>query len=549
LKKKQKRERKLLKKMSSLTTHANITKVEQQKKFEKMMDELRKLPEFEPGSATLADYMKNGHGDLDEGIRTTMRLGDLNILGRPEDAPEETVVAEDYAHFYEGQEMAPLVKLMTTLTVTGDVDTKPGDWKLLYESDKSRLRAFVWMLRNMQTQLLLGQESGQERFDKILKELVEKMPVIIVKMKGSDELWAEWSRSQDVGHADLQHSVERNSVKFMFFSKLKISLKNEMVEQNGSCGEILHKELFQAYVAAEKERKFKNAKGMAGIKREQELSQLMKWGETITKFELMPEWRQLEVVTEGKTAFFQSHFANSFLTMVENDESIAKYVMNSMAHALTLQEAKVGISWRKKVVEATVPKMKTIVKTMVLEWNWTCNLFGICKRQEIMPAEKMKKDFDTIGVVFNFPEAVQFQKDSTGKKANLHPLTLEIFETSYKVLVEQTHYATFQAADAMGKNFQNTIMLDALTDLCMPNIVNPWKDTAAAYEGKFKVSNGEEEIPPADQEEDMVWATLPTRDEAIIAVSKNEVELYLGTSFVKTGDVARDREKLAQCLY
>ena len=88
----------------------------------------------------------------------------------------------------------------------------------------------------------------------------------------------------------------------------------------GHPAEATVKELFAAYMDAEKEQKFRIAKGMTGVKRDNELSQLMKWGEFITKIGNMDCWKNLEVLTEGKTPFFQPAFANSFCGLVSNDE-------------------------------------------------------------------------------------------------------------------------------------------------------------------------------------------------------------------------------------
>ena len=487
-----------------------------------------------------------GQGDLEEGIRTTMRLGDLELIGPPENAPEEAAVNEDYDHFYKGREMAPLVKLLPTLTLTGTEDTKPGAWKLLYESDKSRLWAFLRMLRGMQTEMLSGVEAKEERFAKIMGELLQNVPVVLMKFKAMDELWEDWSKSQEVGHTYFQHSVDRGSVRFTFFSKMKQNLKAENAK-TGIGKDITGKELFHEYMDAEAKKKFKIAKGMMPVRRENELSQLMKWGETMAKFGLMPAWCHLEVVMDGKTAFFNTAFANGFCALVENDQAIAEYVIGILTWALSQEDSKTGSSWKKRVVEATVPKMKGIVKTLVLQWNWAKQLFRSCAMKSIGTPEKMREDFTTIEVVFSLPKAIAFKTDSTGKKANLHPLFLELWETCCKVLVDQAHFCTFQSAEAMNKNFQNTCKIESLENLCVANICNPWKDAHVAYEGLNRTNESKNNDDDEEMDGTEKIHALPTREEALKVASKGEVALYHGTSFTKTGDIARDREKLANC--
>ena len=77
--------------------------------------------------------------------------------------------------------------------------------------------AFITMLKNMRAEGMTGVESTEKRLKTILENLADSLPVIIVKMKPSDELWEEFRRSQDIGHTDLVHSVDRTSVRFKFF--------------------------------------------------------------------------------------------------------------------------------------------------------------------------------------------------------------------------------------------------------------------------------------------------------------------------------------------
>ena len=114
---------------------------------------------------------------------------------------------------------------------------------------------------------MLGCEAEGDRCKKIVTHLLDTLPVVIVKMQKEDELWAEWSKSQTTGHTDLQHSTDRNSVRFTFFSKLKQTLKKQLKDK-GHPPEVNHKQLFGAYMDAEKEEKFRTAKGMTGLKRE-----------------------------------------------------------------------------------------------------------------------------------------------------------------------------------------------------------------------------------------------------------------------------------------
>ena len=189
-----------------------------QRKFQEEIAGLLEEDVFKPGTASLHDHRDKGHGDLAEGIRTTMKIGDLELFGTPGDSPEESSVIADYEYFYKEKEMAPLASLLPTVTVSGTEDTKPGCYKVLYESDKSRLWAFLMMVGKMKEAALVGCDHQGDRCEKIVTELLETLPVVIVKMQAEDELWAEWNRSQTTGHDDLQHSTDRISVRYVFFA-------------------------------------------------------------------------------------------------------------------------------------------------------------------------------------------------------------------------------------------------------------------------------------------------------------------------------------------
>ena len=185
------------------------------------------------------------------------------------------------------------------------------------------------------------------------------------------------------------------------------------------------------------------------------------------------------------------------------------------------------------------------MKTLVLERKWAKILFEKCKSKQIMPPEKATRDFAVIEIVFSRTDALQVMADSTGKKANLHPLSLELWDTCHKVLCEQAHFNTFQGAEAMNKNLHNTVQIEALQNLCVPSIENQWTDAHAQFVGQGKIDSDHDE----NEEKKASHIQLPTRSEAIKPAAKNELQLFHGTSFVKSGDVAQDRERMFRsCL-
>ena len=230
---------------------------------------------------------------------------------------------------------------------------------------------------------------------------------------------------------------------------------------------------------------------------------------------------------------------NSFCGLVENDEEIGKYVLNTLTACISEEK------WHKRLMEANPLRLKTIVKTLVLEWKWCKMVVEFCKSKPIMSAEKTTKDVAAMETAFSRAEALKLKEDGTGKKANLHPLVLECWDTCNKILNNQTHYNTFQSAEAMNKAFPHTANMDSLTELWVPTIKNPWTDahTQFAGQGNPNAANQDE-----NEEENKAGSAtpfqLPTRTEAIKDAAKKELELYTGTSFVRSGDLTQDRAKI-----
>jgi hypothetical protein len=175
-------------------------KAEFQKKFNEEVQEILDEAAFQPGTLTLNDHLKNG--DLEEGIRSTMKLGDLKLFGAPADAPDERGVSEDYAYFYEGKdkEMKPLMALLPEITVTGNAETKPGEWKMLHDCERTRLWAFLRMIAKMKRDASIGNEHARERVEKIMKDLLPNLQVII----------ASWPLHGNLAETDHSVSLHLN---------------------------------------------------------------------------------------------------------------------------------------------------------------------------------------------------------------------------------------------------------------------------------------------------------------------------------------------------
>ena len=158
----------------------------------------------------------------------------------------------------------------------------------------------------------------------------------------------------------------------------------------------------------------------------------------------------------------------------------------------------------------------------------------------------MASDIQQIETVFSPEETEEFRADSTGKKANLHHLSRNLWETLYKVLWKQGHFSTFQAVENLNKSLANSVREEALENLYQPTIMIPWQDAHTQFAGKKMKKRGNDAVYDDEEEENEAdkvapQSALPTRKEAIGGAAKNEVDVFLGTSFTKTGDAAQDR--------
>ena len=336
------------------------------------------------------------------------------------------------------------------------------------------------------------------------------------------------------------------SNRYNFFSKLKLTMKQSLKDRGGT-SEVTVKELFAEYQNAEKEKKFNTPNGMTGLKRENELSQVMKWGDFLTRNGLMPVWRELEVQRDGKTAFYSTSLGLKFCSLVQDEEEIAKYVLNTLVRAVDKNGGlnADGNHWEKRVLDSAFGKMKIIVRTLALQWKWAKRLYESCKNRPITATEKMNEDFSVVVTAFDANEAHRVKTDGSGKKANLHPLAFVLWDVIQQVLTEQKHFSTFQAAEMLNKSFENTLQQESLQNLCIPIILNPWKDACTQFTKKVDAVEKKKEDAP-DEEEKGSMTVLPTRKEAIKSAAKNEFDQYTETSFVRTGNPTRDRGRILE---
>jgi hypothetical protein len=305
---------------------------------------------------------------------------------------------------------------------------------------------------------------------------------------------------------------------------------------------ILRKELFQAFQEAEAGGEFSTVTNKLGIRREADIAQIMSWGESLKKWHLFDEWRDLEVVEEGKSPLYHSAFAITFPGLVNHEQEEATYVLRQLQRVYLQDPRGKAQLTKKKLLEAKAVKMRAIVKTLDLQYLWSKALIEGCEGKVIEGPQKMQVDLQLVKQVLDLSSAVNLLEDKSGKKAALHPCAADLLTVCLSVLVQLEHFNIFMAAEALNKTLQTTCRTESLHRLGDEEVTMAWKIASTRYMSEMKKSQ-EQQDSGAAEEEDQEVAVLPTRSEAIQKAAEVEVETYC-PYYIKTGDPAVDRNQI-----
>ena len=477
-------------------------------------------------------------GKLEDGIRTQMVLGDLDVFGDLSDTPVRGNVEEIRTHYYSSAQLqqTPRALLLPLLVLSGAADTENGGWKMIHEEEKTKVWAFLSAMAMMKQEGETGMEESEAIYKK-MKKASKEVEVLLLGVQDMDSLWAEWSNLQNISLTNLQFSPDRCTIQYRFVAKLEASLQKKTPGVK-----VLKKHVFEAFIEAEQAGKFSTAKGTKGIRRESDIAQIMSFGEWMNKWHLMEAWQELEVVPEGKTPFYSASFAITFPDLVNNSQEQAAYVMGTFKKIYELDPRGKAQLNRKKLLETKGPKMKSYVKTLDLQFQWVKNLINCCELSPIQAPQKTQSDFLLVKQSLDLDLAGGLLEDKSGKKAVLHPNMAELLITCLSVLAGLEHFNVFLAAENMHKtNFEQTCHVDGLKRLQSEMVSDSWKIATIRYTAEMKKAQELQNGGPAEEEEQE--AQLPTRSEAIQNAAQAEVETYL-PYIILTGDSGMDRQKI-----
>jgi hypothetical protein len=488
---------------------------------------------LKPGAVHVAE--RNLAGKLENGIRTTMGIGDMNVLGELVDAPAADNVESQKNHYFSAERIknTPSSMLLDTFTLTGKTDTENGKWKIVHEDQRTKIWAFLLALIEQK------QESDQTLYKKMM-EAAEKVEVMLLCMQEKDVLWQEWSKSEDNALNDIHFSTDRGTVRYNFMSKLCAALQ---LENPGT--KVQRKDIFVAFEEAEKKGLFSTSSHVTKI-RLQDVASALAFGEQMIAWKLMDMWRELEVLPiDGKTPLYSARFAVTFPAMVHDSKEEATYVLCQLKRIYSQDvQGKAQLN-KKKLLEGckSQKQMKATIKALAFQYLWAKSLVTSCENQSIQAPQKAKMDFDIVNQAFDIELAMKLVEDKTGKKASLHECSAQLLNVCLSVLVKLEHYNAFSAADALNKPFAQACRTDSLGRLMDEGVMNDWKLVSARYLSEMEKEKKAEQGGAEQAEEKDEEIKELTRDEAIQKQAVLEVETYC-LHLIRTGDPALDRDAI-----
>ena len=461
-------------------------------------------------------------------------IGNINLL-QNENSPAEAAVKHDMEYYYGDMQIkqTPQAMLLPMITLAGDENTKNGGWEIIKESDYSQVFAFLLVL----SQKIL---KGPAELAGKMKKAAAEVEVLLLKIDSKDGLFLEWGSKQSTSHKDQQHSAERTTVRCKFFVKVDLVFRNEAKKNNQ---EFSKKDFAKAFVDAEAAGKFITAKGNGKVKSEEDVTRVMNIGEYLCNNHMIDLWEVNELWPEGKTPLFCFSFGSWFPGACNDCPRTGLWVLTQIDNIRLGKVTGKSKLTKKKILDANIVRMKDIVKTLILEYNWMAEIQGNVSTKPIMSAERMAKDMAELKKVCGDQSGfIDLVKDAGGIQATLNPLTQEVLGMFIRV-AHQEEFTRFATAEALHKSFPKTCESDTLVELCKP-VVDKWTDAHNQFTGaKDKHDKEKNDKDPEGEEDDEEKDARPTRSVAIGAYAEQEVKTYC-PHYVKIGDAQLDRKNI-----
>jgi hypothetical protein len=468
-------------------------------------------------------------GKLEEGIRTTMAIGDIDILGELIDTPVASNVEYAKKHYFTEERIqnTPKSLLLPTFMLTGKLDMDDAEensqWKMIHEEDRTNAWAFLLvMIKKSQDR---DADSDQSLYRKMY-EAAKEVQVLLLSTQDT-ALWQEWRKAEDNSLSDTRFSIDRCTVRYKFMLKLGAALQ---MKNPGT--KIQKKDMWFAFEKAEKEGLFSRGKTGSLNSKISELMKVWAFGEQLSAWNLMDEWRDLEVIAEGRTALYDARFAITFPGLVNSSEETATYVLGMLKRIYL--DPKGNAQRTKNIAKYALhpiglhlssTKMKALVKTLALMHLWCKSLVQSCENYFIQAPQKTQVDFQLVKQAFDINLAENLVEDETGKKASLHPLSADLLNVCLSVLVDLEHYDAFSAAEALHMPFHHIHLCQTLQHVCF-NVIDAWSIANVQY------------MTGAQQGD-----AIKARKEAVRKAAELAVKAYC-PYYIRNGDPALDRENI-----
>ena len=184
-------------------------------------------------------------GKLEDGIRTKMVLGDLDVIGDLSDAPAQGNVEDTIKHYFTNAmlQQTPWAMLLPIICLSGAAGTENGGWKMIHEEQKTNVWAFLSVMATKKQEWETGIEESEAIYEKmtLASEEVEVL-LLGVQEKKVEKIFPE---KEKVEMAEMVFPKKKKKVKMTTAEKLKMAkelvagalTKPKKVEENAEKNE------------------------------------------------------------------------------------------------------------------------------------------------------------------------------------------------------------------------------------------------------------------------------------------------------------------------
>ena len=428
----------------------------------------------------------------------------------------------------------PLQHLLPQMTICSKRNeaTEKGEWLLIGEAQKLRVRAFIATLAELEEEVLKGKETLKPVVEKMIAAAAE-VQVTVCKYEDDLEFIKNYQAGEDADQKQMQHTNQRFTNRAKMFMRARIQISNLQIKDK-----IEAKDIVQYFQELEAKNKIRTTFKANRVTCADDVKRIEKQYTSLQNWHLIDLYESLEYTEEcGPTPLSGWSTARFFLKTVENDGDIASYVLRVLEKVILGPEDLSKTLNKAKVLESG-KKTQQVMRAITLQFKMMRDLLDCLEKKQVATPEKMKADFEILRKCLDFTAFAELQKDTTGIVQNLTFPAQLLYDLCAKI-VSQKLYGKFAEAEQNNPSYQKMYTSSALTELYAP-ITTKWEE--AHHQFIPKLEKVETDNEPTADEPGHSEVKL-TRHEAKKRYATADRDGYI-KSYVLTGDEAVDRQNL-----